>query len=75
LYFKFEFESKLFEFIEDFKNRKLNPIRVKGFVQFQLNPVNPLTQLSQPEIWDKANTARDKHFALLWLNPAYPTVT
>jgi hypothetical protein len=54
---------------------KLNPIRVKGFAQPQLNPVNPLTQLTQPEIRDKANAARDKDFILLWLNPAYPTVT
>jgi hypothetical protein len=53
----------------------LNPIQVKGFAQSQLNPVSPLTPLTQPEITDKANIAWDKDFTLLLLNPAYPTVT
>jgi hypothetical protein len=34
-------------------------------------PVNPLTQLTRPEIRGKANLAWDKDFALLWHNPAY----
>jgi hypothetical protein len=36
-------------------------------------PVKPLTQLIQPEKRGKANPAWDKDFALLWLNPAYPS--
>jgi hypothetical protein len=36
-------------------------------------PVNPLTQLTRPEIRGKANPAQDKDFALLWLNLAYPS--
>jgi hypothetical protein len=53
--FKFEFELKWFEFIKDFKNGRLNPD-------------NPLIQLTQPEIRDKANPAWDKDFALTELN-------
>jgi hypothetical protein len=48
---------------------KLNPIRVKGFALSQLNPDNPLTQLTWPEIRDKANPTWDKDFALPELNP------
>jgi hypothetical protein len=36
-------------------------------------PIIPLTQLTRPEIKGKANPAQDKDFALLWLNPAYPS--
>jgi hypothetical protein len=39
----------------------------------QPKPVNPLTQLTQLEVGGKANPARDKDYALLWLNPAYPS--
>jgi hypothetical protein len=41
----------MFEFIKYFENRKLNPD-------------NPLTQLTRPEIRDKANPAWDKDFTL-----------
>jgi hypothetical protein len=49
---------------------RLNLIRFQGFALSQLNP---LTQLTRPEIRDKPNTVWDKEFTLLWLNLVYPS--